>query len=96
MPSATIPKAITTQQAAEALRQQLGSSYKVTPRGSGSLTVHHAGLAFATVRLRHDEKATTFHTHGSGLIINRIINEFGIARTVTAAIKESLGAADAT
>ena len=41
MPSATIPRAITPQQAADALQQQLGSDYKVTPHGSGSLTVHH-------------------------------------------------------
>jgi hypothetical protein len=43
----------------------------------------------AAVRLHRDGNATTFHAHGGGLIIGRIINEFGIARTVTAAIKES-------
>jgi hypothetical protein len=90
MPSATIPKAITLQQTADALQEQLGNGYTVTTHGSGSLTVHHGSLAFATVRLRRDGDATTFHVHGSGLIISRIINEFGIARTVTAAVKESL------
>ena len=91
MPTTTVPKAITAQQAADALQQQLGDDYKVTSRGSGSLTVHHGPLAFATVRLRQDGNATTFHVHGSGLIINRVINEFGIARTVTSAVNESLG-----
>jgi hypothetical protein len=91
MPTTTIDKTITTQQAADALQQRLGSSYKVHSRGSDSLTVHHGPLAFATVRLSQEGNATTFHAHGSGLIINRIINEFGIARTVTDAIKETLG-----
>jgi len=43
-----------------------------------------------------DGNATAFHMHGGGLIIARIINEFGIARTVTAAIRESLGSAPAS
>ncbi len=91
MPSTTIPRAITSQQAADALQQQLGDGYRVNARGSSSLTVHRGPVAFATVRLRKDGDATTFHVHGSGLIIGRIINEFGIARTVTSAVKESLG-----
>jgi hypothetical protein len=93
MPSATIPRAITSQQAADALKAQLGSGSKVTPSGTGSLTVKHSGLAFATVHLNRDGNATTFRVHGGGLIIGRIINEFGIARTVTEALKDSLGSA---
>ena len=42
MPSATIPRAITPQQAADALKEQLGSGYKVTPHGTSSLTVSTA------------------------------------------------------
>ena len=95
MPSATIPKAITLQEAAESLQQRLGGGYKVTRHGGGSLTVHHGPMAFATVRVSRDGDATTFHVHGSGLIINRIINEFGIARTVTTTIKEAFGPARA-
>ena len=95
MPSATIPRAITPQQAADALKEQLGSGYKVTPRGTGSLTVKHGGLAFATVHLSRDGNATTFRVHGGGLIVGWIINEFGSARTVTEALKESLGSAPA-
>jgi hypothetical protein len=94
MPSATIPRAITTQQAADALREQLGGGYTITPRGSGSLAVKHVGtLAFATVRVGRDGDATTFRVHGSGLIVNRIVNEFGIARKVTGALKDGLGSA---
>ncbi len=96
MPTATIPRAITTQQAADALKEQLGSGYKITSHGADSLTVKHSGLAFATVRVGRDGDTTTFRVHGGGLIVGRIINEFGIARTVTAAIKESLGSAPAS
>jgi len=93
MPSATISRAITADQAADALQARLGDGYKVTRHGSGSLSVHHGPLAFATVRLGRDGDATTFHVHGSGLILGRIVNEFGIARTVTTAIKDSFGPA---
>jgi len=96
MPSATIPRTITQQETAEALRQQLGSGYKVTPHSRDKLTVSHGGVAFATVHLAPDGNATTFRVHGGGLIIGRIINEFGIARTVTWALKDSLGSAPAS
>jgi hypothetical protein len=96
MPTATISRNITSDQAADALQQRLGDGYKVTRHGSGSLSVHHGPLAFASVRLGQDGAATTFHVHGGGLIIGRIINEFGIARTVTEAIKDSFGPASAS
>ena len=75
MPSATIPRAVTAQQAAEVLKEQLGSGYKVTPHKGGSrqkLTVSHGGVAFATVHLVPDGNATTFHVHGGGLIVGRL------------------------
>jgi hypothetical protein len=96
MPTTTISRAITSDEAVDAIQGKLGDGYKVTRRGSGSLSVHHGPLAFDTVRLGRDGDATTFHVHGSGMIINRIVNEFGIARTVTGAIKDSFGAADAS
>jgi len=96
MPTATISRAITSDEAADALQERLGDGYKVTRRGSGSLSVHHGPLAFATVSLGRDGDATTFHVHGGGLIVGRIFNEFGIARTVTGAIKDSFGSASAS
>jgi hypothetical protein len=95
MSTATIPRAITPQEAAEALRQQLGTGYRVTPNDKGTLKVHH-GAGWATVHVRQDGNATTFRVHGGGLIIGRIINELGIARTVTGAIKDSLGSAQSS
>jgi len=97
MPTATIPRAITAQEAAEALRQQLGSGYKVTPHSgesSDKLSVSH-GAAFASVRLARDGDATTFRVHGRGVLVGLIVNELGIARTVTAAINEAFGPAHA-
>jgi hypothetical protein len=96
MPTATIPRAITPQETAEALRRQLGSGYKVTAHSQAKLTVSHGGVAFATVHLAPNGNTTTFHVHGGGLILGRLVNEFGIARTVTTAIEESLGSAHAS
>jgi hypothetical protein len=48
-----------------------------------------------TVRPGRDGDATTFHVHGSGMIIGRIVTEFGISRTMTGAIKDSFGPDDA-
>ena len=50
--------------ARQALRQQLGSSYKVTRHSESSrdkLTVSHRGRAFASVHLARNGNATTFH-----------------------------------
>ena len=91
MPTATIAGAVTPEQAARALQEQLGSRYEVTPHGSDSLAVKRGAMASATVRLSRAGDATTFRVHGSGLIMTRLVNEFGIARTVTAAIEEKLG-----
>jgi len=90
MPSTTIHREVTSQQAADALKAQLGSGYRVTRKGNDSLSVKHGSMAFATVRMHWAGDATAFRVHGGGLIINRVVNEFGIARTVTGALTESL------
>jgi hypothetical protein len=102
MPSVTIQGSVTPQEAAKALQEQLGSRYEVTTHGSGSqegLKVKQSAASFATVHLDRDENATTFHVHGGGLVISRMVNEFGIAKKVAAAINEAFGtgpAAEAT
>jgi len=93
MPSTTIPRAITPQDAADAIQEQLGSRYQVRRHGPDVLTVKHGSLAWANVQLRRDGNATTFRVHGGGLIIGRVVNEFAIARTVTIAIQDALGSA---
>jgi hypothetical protein len=93
MPTATIHREVTPQQAAAALQAQLGSGYQITRRGQDSLTVKHGSLSLATVRMQWADDSTAFRVHGGGLIVGRAVNELGIARTVTTAIKESLGSA---
>ncbi len=75
---------------------EMGIYYHVTSHGNDSLTVKHGSLTFATVRLGRDGDATTFHVHGGGLIAGPITNEFGVARTATAAIKDAYASAHAS
>ena len=43
----------------------------------------------ATVHLARDGDATVFHIHGGGLVISRMVNEFGIAKKAAEAITEA-------
>jgi hypothetical protein len=91
MPSVTVKGSVTVQQAAAALQEKLGSRYEVTAHGSGTeqeLKVKRSAAAIATVRFDQDGEATTFHVHGGGLVISRMVNEFGLAKKVAAAIEE--------
>jgi hypothetical protein len=102
MPSVTVEGPVTVQETAKALQEKLGSRYEVTTHGSGTeeaLKVKQSAASTATVHLTRDGNATTFHVHGGGLVISRMVNEFGIAKKVTATIEEAFGtapSADAT
>jgi len=48
------------------------------------------------VQLDQDGNATTFHVHGGGLVISRMVNEFGIAKKVASTIEEAFAAGPAT
>jgi hypothetical protein len=94
MPTVTIEEPVTLEETAKALQQTLGNRYEVTKQGSGSneaLKVKQSAAATATVHLSRAGNATTFRVHGGGLIISRLVNEFGIAKKVAATIKESFG-----
>ena len=90
MPSVTIQKEVTREQAEAALKAQLGSGYAVTGKGRDSLTVKHGAMTWANVRMHWAGGTTDFHVHGGGLIIGRLVNEYGIAKTVTGALEEGL------
>ncbi len=95
MPTVTIDRSVTVQDTAEALQQKLGDTYEVTTHGQGAeeaLKVKHSAAALATVHLDHANNITTFHVHGGGLVISRMVNEFGIAKKVAEAIEESFKA----
>jgi hypothetical protein len=92
MPTVTVDRSVTVQDTAEALRQQLGDRYEITTHGHGAqeaLKVKQSAAALANVHLDQESNTTTFHVHGGGLVISRMINEFGIAKRVAAAIQEA-------
>jgi hypothetical protein len=92
MPTVTVQGSVTLQQAATALQGKLGGRYEVTRHGSGAqeaLKVKQSAASTATVHLDQDGNATTFHVHGGGLVISRMVNEFGIAKKVATAIQEA-------
>jgi hypothetical protein len=94
MPTVTVKGSVTLQEAATALQGKLGDGYEITTHGSGAreaLKVRQSAASTATVHLDQDGNATTFHVHGGGLVISRMVNEFGIAKKVAATIEEAFG-----
>jgi hypothetical protein len=94
MPTVTVARSVNLQETATALQDKLGDRYEVTTHGSGAheaLKVKQSAAATATVHLNQDGNTTTFHVHGGGLVISRMVNEFGIAKKVAATITEAFG-----
>jgi hypothetical protein len=92
MPTVTVDRSVTIQDTSEALQQQLGARYEITAHGQGAqeaLKVKQSAAALATVHLEQGDHTTTFHVHGGGLVISRMINEFGIAKKVAQAIESA-------
>ena len=90
MPTVSINRSVSIQDTAEALRKGLGDRYDITTHGDGTqdaIKVKRSAAALATVHLDQEVTATTFHVHGGGLVISRMINEFGIAKQVAEAIE---------
>ncbi len=88
MSSITVDRRVTLEEAANALKNELGDKYEVKSARKGdkeTIRVSHA-LEMATVHLVPKSEATTFKVHGGGIIINRIVNEFGLSRRVCKAI----------
>jgi len=93
MPTLTIERFVTMQDTAEALRRKLGDRFVVTIHGEGgqelALKVKQSATSLATVRLDQTSGTTTFRIAGGGLVISRLINEFGIAKKVATALEEA-------
>ena len=93
MPTVTIERFVTMQDTAEALRQKLGDRFQVTIHGQGnqetSLKVKRSATSIAVVHLDQNIGTTTFRIAGGGLVISRLINEFGIAKKVATALEEA-------
>ena len=91
MPTVTIPRAdISRDEAMQAITQQLGSDFKAKPGHNAEVfTIERGTLSGARVHMKSENGSTQFHVHGTGIIIGRIINEFGIARKVASAISQT-------
>jgi hypothetical protein len=90
MPTVRVERPVTIHDTAAALQKALGDRYEISSHGQGAeeaLKVKQSAAALATVHLDHDGNTTTFHVHGGGLVISRMINEFGVAKKVAAAIE---------
>ena len=63
----------------------------MTTHGSAeqALKVKQSAAATATVQLDQDGNATTFHVHGGGPVISRVVNESGIAKKIASTIEEA-------
>lgn len=97
MPSVTVDRSpIAIDEAAAALQTQLGKDYKVTRREGteDKIRVETSTLVYANVHLVPADSTTTFHVHGGGLMIGRLLNEMGIARRVAEGIRRSPGLKD--
>ena len=93
MSSITVDRRVTLEEAAKALQDELGDKYKVSTARNGDkeqVRVSHA-LEIATVHLVPKGETTTFKVHGGGIIINRIVNEFGFSRRVCKVLAASVG-----
>ena len=74
----------------QAVTQQLGPDFKVKPGHNAEVfTVERGALSGARVHMKSNAGATQFHVHGTGIIIGRIVNEFGVARRVASAISNT-------
>jgi hypothetical protein len=92
MPTVTAQRAVTVGEVEKALQEALGTGFEITTRGSGdkeAVKVKQSTAATATVHLDHEGTTTTFHIHGGGLVISRMINEFGIAKKVAKTIESA-------
>ena len=97
MPTATTHRAITKQdgRGAPAAARQWQQGDPAITRFPGQ-TIHQPRARVRQSAPGRDGNATIFRVHGRGVLVGLIANEFGIARTVTAAIKEAFGSVSTT
>ena len=91
MPTVIVKRAIASDDVAAALKERLGARYTVEPttRRPNVLRVETSSLSTCRVRVEPVGTTTALHVHGGGLMIGRIVNEFGIAMQVAKALREA-------
>jgi hypothetical protein len=86
---------VSAEQAAEVIRDQLGSGYQV--QADGDTLRIHKGLGRATASLRGEPGGTVFDVRGEGglavlplfNVVTKMLNERGIAKRTAEAIDEA-------
>ncbi len=92
MPTVTIQRNLALEDVKQGLQEGLGPSYEVTVHANGkddTLRVRKSPASLATVHLQHQGSATGVRVHGGGLLISRMVNEFGIAKKVSRVIEQA-------
>jgi hypothetical protein len=89
MPHVDVPIAdLTLDRVVEWLRQELGEGYRVgVPHEAGHIKVEVSPLVYANVHLKGRADGTRLSVHGGGFLVDRLMNEWSIARTVTKALR---------
>jgi hypothetical protein len=91
MPTVSIKSDASEADLIEAIKSGLGAGYDVDAKESGKeiITVQKGTMTTAHVKIERASDGSRAHVHGGGLIIGRLVNEFGIANRVAKAIRES-------
>lgn len=91
-------KDVAVEDAVTAIGEQLGGRFTVTKKDGkeNALRVETSALVYVNVHLVPAEGGTSFHVHGGGLSIGRLLNEMGVARKVAQAIGGAPGLGVAT
>ena len=92
MPTVSIKSDASEADLVAAIKSGLGSDYNVEPKSSDKemITVRKGTMSIAHVKLERTSVGMNAHVHGGGLIISRFVNELGIAKKVTQAIRSSV------
>jgi hypothetical protein len=88
----TIERAVSADEAKQAVEAQLGAGYRVTIRRTATsevLTVRRSPISWATIHISRDEAATALRVGGGGLLILRALNT-GLAGKVADALRTGL------
>jgi len=90
MPTTRVNREVSLDEAEQALSSALGPRYQVRRKTASTLVARRNGLVGAAVRMSSAGGTTTFKVSGTGLIFNRLYNQFSVARQVSDALGRAL------
>ncbi len=81
---------ITLDRVIDDLRRELGDSYKVVvPREAIHIKVETSPLVYANVHVKRHAGGARLSVHGGGFLVDRLMNEWTIARKVASALRNA-------